>query len=201
MKKTTAYFLTYFLCPLALLLLISCGGNDYIPKPRGFFRIDFPEKEYHLFDSVCPYTFEYPVYANIVPDRNPMAEPYWINVEFPAFHGILHLSYKPVNNNLSQYFEDARSFVTKHIPKADDIIPTEYHNDSNNVHGIVYDIKGSGVASSYQFCVTDSVRHYLRGALYFSTVPNNDSLAPVLDFVRADMNHMLSTLKWKELRK
>lgn len=201
MKKTYGVFLTGLLFYSLILLLGACGGNDYIPKPRGFFRIDLPEKKYQLFDSVCPYTFEYPVYARIEPDRDLKAEPYWINLEFPQFRGTLHLSYKTINNNLPQYFSDARDFVNKHIPKADDIVQTEYHNDSNDVHGIVYDIKGSNVASSYQFCVTDSSRHFLRGALYFWEVPNNDSLAPVLDFIRIDMDHMLSTLKWRNTGK
>ena len=182
---------------LVLFFIIGCGGNDYVPKPRGYYRINFPEKQYKVFDSVCPYTFEYPVYARIIPDPDPRAERYWINMEFPQFHGKLYISYKVVKNNLFQYFEDARNFVTKHIPKADDIVPIPVNNDSNRVWGLVYDIEGIGVASSYQFCVTDSVHHFLRGALYFDVVPNNDSLAPVLDFVEKDIDHMISTLKWK----
>lgn len=192
-------------CVLILLLaftslfFIACEGDDYIPKPRGFFRIDFPETHYVTYDTLSPYSFEYPDYAVITPDQDPGAEPYWINLDFRCFKGMLHLSYKPVHNNLAQYFEDTRTFVTKHIPKADDIITNEYHDTIRNVHGVIYDIKGSGVASTYQFCLTDSTRHFLRGALYFETIPNNDSLAPVLDFVRKDMDHLVSTLRWKEL--
>jgi gliding motility-associated lipoprotein GldD len=179
------------------LLWSSCGDDEYIPKPRGFFRIDVPEHHYRLLDSIYPYTFEYPTYAVIQPDRDPNAEPYWINIEFPQFKGTLHLSYKRVNKNVKQYFEDARSFVTKHIPKADDIEPDDFVNDSARVWGLVYHIQGTGVASAYQFCVTDSTQHFLRGALYFDAVTNNDSLAPVLDFITADLDHMLKTLKWK----
>lgn len=179
------------------MCILSCSGNDYIPKPRAYFRIEFPQKKYRLFDSICPYIFEYPVYARIAPDRNPQAEPYWINIEFPSFNGTLHISYKKVNNNAYQYFEDARNFVTKHIPKADDIIPTEISNDSSKVWGLVYNIEGTGVASSYQFCLTDSVNHFLRGALYFNSVPNNDSLSPVLEFIEKDIDYLISTLRWK----
>jgi gliding motility-associated lipoprotein GldD len=177
--------------------LYSCGGDNFIPKPRGYFRIDLPEKQYRRFDSTCPYTFDYPVYSHIAPDPDPKAEPCWINLEFPRFHGTLHLSYKKVKNNLYQYFEDAHSFVSKHIPKADQIIPRNISIDSSRVWGLVYDIEGSGVASTYQFCVTDSSRHFLRGALYFSVVPNNDSLSPVLDFIKKDVDHLVETLKWK----
>lgn len=195
-NKTTGIFLVL---TVVCAILVSCGENTYTPKPRGFFRIDLPEKKYQLFDSAFPYSFEYPVYSKIVADEEKRAEPYWINIEFPVFHATVYLSYKPVKNNLYQYFEDARTFVNKHIPKADDIEPVQVSNDSSRVYGIIYDIKGSGVASPYQFCLTDSSTHYIRAALYFNIVPNNDSLAPVLDFVKQDMDHMVKTMRWKDL--
>jgi gliding motility-associated lipoprotein GldD len=188
-----------FLTLLILLTAFGCGNNDYIPKPRGYFRIELPEKEYIVFDTTFPYTFEYPVYAKVLPDNDPNTEPYWANLDFESFKGRLHLSYKPVNGNLYQYFEDAHNFVSKHIPKAEDIVPVEVSIPENRVYGLVYDIKGVGAASSYQFCVTDSVQHYLRGALYFYTIPNNDSLSPVLDFIKKDIDHMIETLQWKQV--
>lgn len=178
-------------------MLSGCVGSDYIPKPRGYFRIEFPEKKYILFDSTCPYTFEYPEYATVKPDLDPNSENYWINILYTRFDGVLYISYKHIDNNLFEYFEDSRDFASKHIPKADDIenIPVSY--DSSKVWGLIYDIRGTGVASPYQFSVTDSVNHFMRGALYFNVVPNNDSLMPVLDFIKEDVEHMIKTLKWK----
>ena len=182
------------------VFFISCNNSDYIPKPRGYFRIALPEKKYKIFDTIYPYSFEYPVYSIIQPDFNKNAEPYWINIEFPAFKGTLHISYKPVTSDslLYQYFEDARTFVNKHIAKADDIEPIAITDDKNQVYGLIYDITGNGVASTYQFCVTDSTTNFLRGALYFNILPNNDSLAPVIDFIKADINHFIKTLRWKK---
>ncbi|MEI6122430.1 MAG: gliding motility lipoprotein GldD [Bacteroidota bacterium] len=191
---------TYF-APIIMLLLLfqACTNNDYMPKPHGYFRIALPEKKYSLLDSIYPYTFEYPQYCYIVADKNDNAEPYWINLEFPKYKGTLHLSYKPVTNDsiLFQYFEDSRSFANKHIAKADDIEPIIVANDHNAVYGLIYDILGTGVASTYQFCVTDSVHHFLRGALYFNLEPNNDSLQPVIDFIKKDIDHLIKTLRWK----
>jgi gliding motility-associated lipoprotein GldD len=197
MKHSTNLSVIFLLLVVPAFIMLSCGSDDYIPKPRGFFRINFPEKKYRLYDSTCPYTFEYPTYARIMPDPDVQAEPCWINVEFPSFNGTLHLSYKVVHNNVYQYFEDAHSFVSKHIPKADNIVPVDYVDDTNRVWGLIYEIEGSGVASTYQFCVTDSIHHFLRGALYFNAVPNNDSLAPVLDFIHEDIDHLVSTIRWK----
>ncbi|MEI6766724.1 MAG: gliding motility lipoprotein GldD [Bacteroidota bacterium] len=195
-NKTPGILLTLF---VVSFLFVSCGENTYTPKPRGFYRIALPEKKYQKFDTTFPYSFEYPVYSNIIIDREKKAEPFWINIEFPKFHATIYLSYKPVKNNLYEYFEDARNFVNKHIPKADDIEPIPVSVDSTRMYGIIYDIKGNGVASPYQFCLTDSTAHYLRAALYFNIVPNNDSLGPVLDFVKQDMDHMVKTMRWKDI--
>jgi len=181
-----------------IIYLVIPSEVDFVPKPRGFFRIDLPKKEYHLFDSAYPYTFEIPQYAQIIPDTEKRAEPYWLNVDFPKYKGRINISYKKVNKNLYQYFEDARTFANKHIAKATNIDPEPFNNPENKVYGLVYDIQGDGVASTYQFCVTDSSKHFIRGALYFNIIPNNDSLSPVIDFIKEDIKHLLKTLKWKE---
>ena len=181
-----------------LMFLYACNNDDYVPKPRGYFRIALPEKEYKLFDTVYPYSFEYPEYSVIKPDIDKRAEPYWINLEFPSFKGTLHISYKKVSSDsiLYQYFEDARTFANKHIAKAEDIEPKIIRDDKHKMYGMIYDISGSGVASTYQFCVTDSTTHFLRGALYFNVMPNNDSLSPVIDFIKSDIDHLIQTLRW-----
>lgn len=187
----------FFLMPF--ILLNACDNNDFTPKPRCYFRIALPEKKYKTFDSIYPYSFEYPTYSFIRPDLNEKAEPFWINIELPAYKGTLYLSYKRVINDniLYQYFEDARSFANKHIAKADNIEPIIVADDKNQIYGLIYDIKGVGVASTYQFCVTDSTTNFLRGALYFNILPNNDSLSPVIDFIKADIDHLIQTLRWK----
>ncbi|HNZ42151.1 MAG TPA: gliding motility lipoprotein GldD [Bacteroidales bacterium] len=182
----------------ALMFLYACNNDDYVPKPRGYFRIALPEKKYKLFDSIYPYSFEYPDYSLVRPDMDKRAEPYWMNLEFPSFKGTLHISYKKVTSDsiLYQYFEDARTFANKHIAKAEDIEPKIIRDDQHQVYGMIYDISGSGVASTYQFCVTDSTTHFLRGALYFNVMPNNDSLSPVIDFIKFDIDHLIQTLRW-----
>jgi gliding motility-associated lipoprotein GldD len=192
--KVVSYFLSF----LSLSLLVTGCNDTSTPKPRGFFRIELPAKEYRILDSIFPYSFEYPVYAVITQDPHAPDQPYWINVDFPRFKARVHLSYKVVNNDLGVFTEDAHSLVMKHIPKASAIEEVRIDNIVNDVHGLVYDIKGTGAASPYQFYITDSSTNFLRGALYFNTLPNNDSLAPVIDFIKADILHMLETMSWKK---
>ena len=188
--------------PLFLLLLLACSCSEhYTPKPRGYFRIDLPMQKYQPFDSSYPFSFEYPVYAAIASDSSKMAEPYWINIEYKPFHATLHISYKVIRGNLARYLEDAHTMVNKHIPKANAITQREFIDKQNHVYGLVYDIRGTDAASSYQFYLTDSVNNFVRGALYFNMVPNNDSLAPLIDFLKADVAHMIGTFRWKELKR
>ncbi|MCD4736377.1 MAG: gliding motility lipoprotein GldD [Bacteroidales bacterium] len=180
---------------VVFIALLGCGG-EYYPKPRGYLRIDLPEKIYQKYDSLAPYAFEYPEYSKILSDRNDR-EMYWMDIYMPAFKGKIHLSYKAVNNNLNNYVEDARTLVMKHVPKADAIIQKQFIFPDRKVFGIIYTIEGTNAASPVQFYATDSSNHFLRGALYFNVLPNNDSLAPVIDFIYTDIEKMLETLYWK----
>jgi gliding motility-associated lipoprotein GldD len=184
---------------LVSILLISCN-SDYIPRPRGYFRIDFPVHSYQLFDRPeFPYSFEYPVYGNIIRDTSFFGDrpenPYWINVDFPRFHARIYISYKKVDGNFDKLREDAYKMTYKHTYKAssieDSLISTPL-----NVHGVFFNV-GGNAATAKQFFVSDTTRHFLRGALYFDTTPNSDSLNIVNSFLQVDMNHLINTLRWK----
>ncbi len=109
----------------------------------------------------------------------------------------MHLSYKQVEDNLNDYFEDTRTMAFKHISKASSIDNRLIFNQSDSVYGLIYEISGLSAASPYQFFVTDSINHFLRGALYFNVEPNNDSLAPVIEFIKKDIERLITTLKWR----
>lgn len=182
-----------------LTLLATSCNNDYTPKPRGYFRIGLPPKEYRMLDTIFPYAFEIPTYARVTNDPLSPAEHNWINIEMPEFRGRIHISYKPVNqqNKLTTLTEDARTLALKHMAKSSGIAQIAIASPERKVYGLVYEIKGQGAASPYQFYLTDSTRHFLRGSLYFDAVPNNDSLAPVIEFVKQDIRHLIETSRWK----
>ncbi len=180
----------------SIVLLIACEQN-YTPKPKGYIRIDLPEKEYLRYDSLQNYVFEYPVYAEVVTEIFTTDEADWINIEFPEFKGSLHISYKPVEYNLSQYVEDSRNMLMQHLPKASGINDSLIINHEKRIFGLMYQISGKGAASPVQFYLTDSTNHFLRGALYFNIRPNNDSLSPVIDFLKQDIRQFIHSLKWK----
>ena len=192
--KTEKYLLMILLA--AIVFIFACK-EDYVPKPKGYFRIDLPKKEYIKFDTTFPFRFEHPSYSVVIPDYGNPKEKYWINIVYPDFKAVLHMSYKAVNNNLESYFEHAREFAHKHIPKANAINQNLVINTENKVYGLIYDIEGNSAASPYQFYLTDSTSHFVRGALYFSLAPNNDSLAPIIAFIKEDINRMIDSFSWE----
>jgi len=180
---------------LLSLLLIGCGKTP-VPKPAGYFRIDLPEKEYLHYNAPCSYSLEYPAYGVINLRPSGALDTCWMDIEFPMFKAKLHLTYFNVNNNLPSLTEMARELVYKHTIKADAIEEKVWENDSTAVYGVFYDLRGN-TASAVQFFLTDSTTHYLRGSLYFMTQPNEDSLSPVISFLREDIVHMIETLNWE----
>ena len=185
---------------ISLVTFVSCSNDDdddvFTPKPKGYYRIDFPEKKYVLYDSTCPYSFEIPNYSFIDNDKHLGADPCWLNINFPKFNAQIHLSYKIVTNNLDTILDQSRDFAIKHQIKATGLDETVIIRDGAHVYGLVYDISGN-TASNIQFYLTDSTHHFMRGALYFNAVPNIDSQKVVVDFIRKDIEHLITTFKWK----
>ena len=191
------------LCSLmivALWLVISCNSS-YTPKPRGYYKISFPEKKYRLFDQPgYPYSFEYPVYAQVVKDSTFFGEdtenPWWINIDFPQFKGRIYVSYKEIGKNVfDTLIKHTYELTGKHSSMAYSIEDTAF-NTPNRVHGVFFTV-GGNVATANQFFLTDSVKHFLRGALYFDATPNADSLGIVNSFLLQDMKHLVNTFKWR----
>lgn len=190
------FFVTLIFFGSVIFLTGACTG-DYSPRPRGYFRIDFPERSYVRYEGNCPYSFMYPAFAGISEDDSRNTRPCWINIDFPEYNGKIHISYMPVEGNLVEYMEDARKLAFRHTVKADAIDESMFVNHEDNVYGILYDISGN-TASALQFFLTDSSDHFFRGALYFHVHPNRDSLDPVIDYLREDILHLIETFTWEQ---
>lgn len=186
---------------ITLLTYITACNSTYTVKNKGYFKIDFPKHEYRLFDQPgYPYTFEYPVYANVLKDTSFFEDkpenPYWINIDFPRFNGRIYISYKAVGKNeYTKLVNDAYNMTYKHSTKATEIVDSPMHTP-NGVGGVFFNV-GGNAATAKQFFITDTTNHFLRGALYFDASPNADSLSVVNDFLQEDMKHLINTFRWK----
>lgn len=196
-KKTMNCCKNPVYCWVVFFLLFFACKTPVTPKPRGYFRIDFPEKEYRRFRSDCRFSFEFPVYGEVVRSDLRNAEPCWYDVQFNEYGATIHLTYKSLKNmDLTYYSEDVRKIVYKHIVKADDIIEAPVYLPESDVYGFIYSIEGN-TASSVNFYITDSVSGFLNGSLYFNVQPNIDSLAPSIKFFKKDIIHLINSFEWE----
>lgn len=181
-----------------MCFLVSCSG-DFSPKPRGFNRIDMPPHKYQKLQEDHPYTFEYSQFAQVLKDTSYIAEPHWIDIYYPQYKSNIQVTYKSIKKEkktLNELINDSYRLKGGHQKKAYAIDETIIKTKSGKT-ATLFQLEGE-VPSQFQYYVTDSTTHFLRAALYFRTALKNDSLAPVINYMKEDMLHMLETLEWKK---
>lgn len=195
--KSRIYFII-----LTAFLFTACSSNSgsgYVPKPKGYNRIDIPEAHYQTLEGNYPYTFEYSKLAEIMPDKSTNAEPYWIIVNYPTLNAKIQFTYKPLNGNLKKldaHVADAYKLASKHQVRATSQTE-QIVSLPNGKKAVVMELEGE-VPSHLQFYITDTTQNYLRGAMYLNKATLNDSLTPIVNYIKKDCIHILKTLNWKK---
>jgi gliding motility-associated lipoprotein GldD len=190
MKIKSLYLLIF------LFLALSACNRATMPKPYGYFRIDIPDTAYTYTQLPgFPYAFRLSDYAYIEL-REQNDDKYWIDIQYPTLNATIHCSYKPVNNNLRNLSRDAQEFLYSHSTVASAIPMQEYADDERGVYGLYYELKGN-TATPIQFYLTDSTEHFFRGSVYCNTIPNQDSLVPVYEFLRKDARVIMESFIWQ----
>jgi gliding motility-associated lipoprotein GldD len=182
-----------------IVLMLSGCEKDYLPKPLGYNRLELPLQEYISLPDTLPFTFEYSKAARLLDDTTTISERYWIEIYYPQLKADVHITYKSLGNSpklLKEYLNDAYVLTAKHQIKAYAIDEAITRTPSGKT-AVIAELEGE-VPSQFQFTITDSSKHFLRGALYFNTRVNNDSLAPAIEFMKKDIMHMINTLEWNK---
>ncbi len=185
------------LCLLAIVFLVGCE-REYLPKPIGYNRLVLPDHSYLSLTDSLPYSFEYSKHANVLNDTSAVHDRYWIEIYYPELKSNIHITYKKINHSqklLKEYLDDSYTLTAKHQIKAYSIDEVITKTPSGKV-AVIAELDGE-VPSQFQFTVTDSTENFLRGALYFNTKVQNDSLAPAIDYMKKDLMHLINTLMWR----
>lgn len=184
---------------VATMVLVACGGGDYSPKPQAYLRIDMPEQHFSPVDSLpLPFLFEKNDAAELILKKDTPNE-VWVDINYPQWDGVVFLTYRRLHkpDDLRGQTDTSTRLLEKHYQFASGIDEQVFESDDHTVHAVKWHLKGKNVASTYQFYATDSTHHFLRGAVYINHAPNNDSLAPVLDYMHRDLDHLIETLRWR----
>jgi len=173
------------------LILFSACKDDVLPKPSGYLRLDYSEAQYVDFKNKCPFSFEMNSKAVVKAE-----EDCGISITYPKMKATIYLTYKPINNDIKKLLRDAQKLTYEHVIKADDILEQPYLNPEKKVYGMFYQVNGNAATNS-QFYLTDSIKHFVTGSMYFYAKPNFDSIMPAASYIKNDMQRLMETLKWK----
>ena len=206
------------LIPILAISVMSCKPKALPePKPMGYFRIDLPEHRYRSVDttelqlnyfgdnvfaasyeSLLPFTYEQSVYANttIEPQKD---HSLWMNITYPDLGASFRFTCFEVKNadSLRKLMISEDKMVKFHYQKADDVQYSVINDPEARLWGQTYEIFGKEVATPFQFWLTDSAHRFVRATLYFDGAPNNDSLQPVIQYLKEDAMHLINTFAWK----
>lgn len=189
----------YYLLLGMLLVLSACRqANPEAPKPLGYFRLDLPERQYSRVDTTLPFTFEQSDRTKLVITQHAHGN-CWVDIDYLDLNATLKMTCLtiPSPDSLRNLIYSEEKMVKFHYQKADDVEYSVVRDEDAHLWGQIYDIKGKEVATPFQFWLTDSTRHFVRATLYFNFTPNNDSLQPVIDYLREDALHYINTFEWK----
>lgn len=193
-RKHTA--VKWCICLGWIFLFIACDA-EYTPKRIAYNRLDLPAHSYQGLPDTLPYYFEFSKHAILLKDTSYISEIDWVEVYYPSLKANIHITYKSlVDNDLKLLIQDAYFLTSKHQIMASGINDIVIETPSGKIVSIA-ELEGD-VPTQFQFYTTDSVKHFFRGALYFNTQVQPDSLAPAIEFVKQDVMHLLNTLEWRE---
>lgn len=180
---------SYFILIICSIVFVSCG-SDILPKPEAFLSLEYPKASYVTTASNCNYSFENNYISTAYFKDNCSA-----TIHYPTLNGTVFLTYRKVDTNINALLRDAQKLTYEHVIKADDIIEEKYINEQQSAYGMFYDVRGNA-ASQSQFYVTDSIKHFITGSIYFNAKPNYDSIYPAAVYLKNDIRHLMETIEW-----
>jgi gliding motility-associated lipoprotein GldD len=186
LKKSIAIIVLFIMT----ITVFSCK-DDVVPKPASYLRLDYAEAKYVNFENQCPFAFEMNADAVIKGEKD-----CGFTISYPKMKATIYLTYKPVNGDINKLLKDAQKLTYEHVIKADDILEQPYLNPDKKLYGMFYQVDGNAATNS-QFYITDSIKHFVTGSVYFYAKPNFDSIMPAASYIKNDMQHLMETIKWK----
>ena len=182
---------------LASLTLSACSSEEIpIPKPATFLNIELPAHSYKKYNESCPYQFDISTLYEIRSVKEGDKMTCHKDISLGKLNGTLHFSYIIMDKPLKDYINYAIDKVDEHKIKATDIVDNQIIKSKDKVYGTFFELKGD-VASPFQFYLTDSISRFVSGVVYMNARPNYDSIKPSLDYIKKDINRLMSSFKWK----
>jgi gliding motility-associated lipoprotein GldD len=180
----------------------ACENDQPIPKPPTYLRTELPDHTYRIVSNDCPYELKLADVYNYKPCVFEKSNFCMQQIDLGPLNGSLFLYYLnfPSKDSLPSIINYANDKVDEHKIKADKIDFKQFINKEKRVFGTFFELKGN-VATNFQFYLTDSTNHFVRGEVLLNCRPNYDSLRPSLEYLKLDLLELLNNFKWKKIQK
>jgi gliding motility-associated lipoprotein GldD len=158
-----------------------------------------PKPAYQHWDSVLPFVFDYSKHASL-DFQNKERNLFWVDIYYPSLSAMFKMTCFQVKNNLNNYIREEEELVMFHVDRrmVDDIQYSTVNDPIARVFGRLYELEGKHVATPFKFWLTDSSQYFVKGTLFFDFAPNNDSLAPIIDYLKRDALFMVESWQWRK---
>lgn len=175
--------------------MTSCEEEKY-PRPRGYPKIELPAThEYKVFSSEsCPFTFEYPAHGKLA---RSVKDSCVFDLRFPEYDFKWHFTYRniPASGKPRHIHEDEyRELIMQHVTKLDNLLEEPIQTQQG--WGLLYEMYGE-LGAPAQVIFGDTT-HIFMTSFYFDQAVNQDSLKPLIDWVKDDLRYMANSVKWAE---
>ena len=181
------------------LILLSCGEEQFTPKPPTYLRLELPEAVYEDYSDDCGYTFR--INENYTVEKAPLQNETsncHRRIQLGKLNGTIYLRYIDMTEPVAYYINNSIDEVEVHQVKATNIQDKQIIRQEDRVFGTVFELQGD-VATPFQFYLTDSTDRFIYAEILFNSRPNYDSLKPSLDYLKKDLDTLLQTFKWPKI--
>jgi gliding motility-associated lipoprotein GldD len=183
---------------LLMFVLCACKTDAPVPKPPAYLRTELPEHKYRFVSNDCPYELKLADIYNYKPCIFQKSNFCMQQIDLGPLNGSLYLYYINIasKDSLPSIINYANDKVDEHKIKADKIDFRQLIDKDKRVFGTFFELKGN-VATNFQFYLTDSTNHFVRGEVLLNCRPNYDSLKPSLEYLKQDLLELVNNFKWK----
>ncbi len=191
---------------LLLLVVAGCtsgGDQAFVPRPRMYPYVDLPQPKYGWMKEKkdCGFVFRKSNLSTIESRttffKDTLLHDCWFDLVYPEMEARVHFTYYPIGaaHPFQDLVSESFQMVYEHSSIASRIDENPIIQNGEEA-GMSFELKGP-VASPYQFFLSDTTDHFIRAALYFNSRPNPDSIAPILAYIRADLDTLVKSFEWQ----
>ncbi|MBR4119597.1 MAG: hypothetical protein IKK64_05905 [Bacteroidales bacterium] len=175
----------------SLMFVIFGCDKKTAPKPIAYQHIENITTAYAPH-NVNTFPLQFDISDGAIAEDNKQNKG-WINIKYPKYNATIYCSYIE-SNDIEKEIAKSRELVYVHSKHSSGITTLNYNDTTKRICAELYILNGN-VATPLQFIATNNSSYIFRGALYFNTQVNTDSIAPIVEYLQNDIAQIIESIK------